>query len=169
MKKIFLIVLIGASLASCQQDKIAFVDSTKLINEYQEKIDVEAKFKTEADKFQKRADSLSKAFQGEAMEFENKSKTLSQTAAQEQYNSLMQKRQTMGQQLQAEELQIQQAGQTEMDSLVSKIRDFVKEYGQKNQYTYILGANEAGSVLYGDESKDITEEVLIELNDTYKK
>jgi|SRR5690606_16840401 len=169
MKKIFLILLIGVSLASCKQDKIAFVDSTKLINEYQEKIDIEAQFKTKADKFQKRADSLSRAFQGEAMEFENKSKTLSQTAAQEQYGALMQKRQAMGQQLQAEELQIQQEGQTEMDSLVKKIRTFVKDYGEKNQYTFILGSNEAGSVLYGEKAKDITEEVLKELNEAYKK
>ena len=169
MKKIFLTLLIGVSLASCQQDKIAFVDSTKLINEYQEKIDIEAQFKTKADKFQKRADSLSRAFQGEAMEFENKSKSLSQSAAQEQYNVLMQKRQTMGQQLQAEELQIQQEGQTEMDTLVKKIRTFVKDYGEKNQYTFILGSNEAGSVLYGEKSKDITEAVLKELNEAYKK
>jgi len=169
MKKIFFTLLIGVSLASCQQDKIAFVDSTKLINEYQEKIDIEAQFKTKADKFQKRADSLSRAFQGEAMDFENKSKSLSQTAAQEQYGALMQKRQVMGQQLQAEELQIQQEGQTEMDTLVKKIRTFVKDYGEKNQYTFILGSNEAGSVLYGEKSKDITEEVLKELNAAYKK
>ena len=169
MKKIILILLIGVSFASCKQDKIAFVDSTKLINEYQEKIDIEAQFKTKADKFQKRADSLSRAFQGEAMEFESKSKTLSQTAAQEQYGALMQKRQAMGQQLQAEELQIQQEGQTEMDSLVKKIRTFVKDYGEKNQYTFILGSNEAGSVLYGEKSKDITDAVLKELNEAYKK
>ncbi len=169
MKKIFLTLLIGVSLASCQQDNIAFVDSTKLINEYQEKIDVEAQFKTKADKFQKRADSLSRAFQGEAMEFENKSKSLSQTAAQEQYGALMQKRQAMSQQLQAEELQIQQEGQTEMDTLVKKIRTFVKDYGERNKYTYILGSNEAGGVLYGEKSKDITEAVLKELNAAYKK
>lgn len=169
MKKIFLTLLIGVTLASCQQDKIAFVDITKLINEYQEKIDIEAQFKTKADKFQKRADSLSKAFQGEAMAFESQSKSLSQTAAQEQYGALMQKRQAMGQQLQAEELQIQQEGQTEMDTLVKKIKTFIKDYGEKNQYTFILGANEAGSVLYGEKSKDITEQVLKEINEAYKK
>ncbi|UOB19325.1 OmpH family outer membrane protein [Abyssalbus ytuae] len=169
MKKLILGILIISSFASCEQSKIAFVDNAKLLNDYQEKKDIEAKFKTKAEKFQKRADSLSRAFQTEALEFESKSKTLSQKKAQEQYNVLMQKRQLMGQQLQSEEIQIQQQGQKEIDSLVKKVRNFVKEYGKKNQYTFILGNTESGSVLYGEETKDVTEAVLKELNDTYNK
>jgi len=52
--------------------------------------------------------------------------------------------------------------------LVKKVKSFVKEYGKDNGYTYILGANEAGSVLYGEEKKDITKEVLKVLNESYK-
>ncbi|TDA83528.1 OmpH family outer membrane protein, partial [Halomonas marinisediminis] len=36
-------------------------------------------------------------------------------------------------------------------------------------YTYILGKNEAGSVLYGSEANDITETVTEALNASYKK
>lgn len=169
MKKIVLGILVAASFVSCQQDKIAFVDNTKVINEYQEKKDIEAKFKGKIEVFDKKADSLSKAFQAEAQAFESGAKSMSQNAAQEKYNQLMQKRQMMGQQLQLEEQQLSQESQKEIDSLIKKVKSFIKDYGKKNGYTYVLGANDAGSVLYGDESKDITEEILQALNDGYKK
>ncbi|ETN94068.1 OmpH family outer membrane protein [Zhouia amylolytica] len=169
MKKIILGIIAATSFVSCQQDKIAFVDNTKVINDYQEKIDIETKFKGKIEIFDKKADSLGRAFQGEAQAFEAEAKKLSQQAAQEKYNALLQKRQAMGQQLQMEEQQLSQESQKEIDSLIKKVRTFVKDYGKKNGYTFILGANEAGSVLYGAESKDITEEVLNALNDSYKK
>ena len=40
----------------------------------------------------------------------------------------------------------------------------MKNYGEKNGYTYILGSNEAGSVMYGKESQDVTKEILEALN-----
>ncbi|MFI2741708.1 OmpH family outer membrane protein [Zhouia sp. PK063] len=169
MKKIILGLLCVASFMSCQQSKIAFVDNTKLINDYQEKIDMEAKYQHKIDVFDKKRDSIGKTLQAEAQDFSEKSKSMSQTAAQSRYNELMQKRQTAGQQLQQEQQQLAQESQTEIDSLVSKVRKFVKDYGKKNGYTYILGANDAGSVMYGEESKDITEEIVKELNAAYKK
>ena len=161
--------MVVGSFLSCQQEKTAFIDNAKLLSEYQQKKDIEAKFKVKAENYQKRADSLSRAFQAEAMDFDSKSKSMPQAKAQEQYNMLMQKRQMMGQQLQAEENQLQQESQVEVDSLVKKVRDFVKDYGKKNEYTYIFGSTENGSILYGVEAKDITEAVLKELNDSYKK
>ena len=40
---------------------------------------------------------------------------------------------------------------------------------KSNNYNYILGSNEAGSVLYGEESSDLTQEILKALNDGYVK
>lgn len=169
MKKIFLVLMMVASLTSCEQEKTAFVDNTKLLSEYQQKKDIEATFKVKAEDYQKRADSISRAFQAEAMAFEAKSKTISQNKAQEEYNLLMQKRQLMGQQLQAEEQKLQQESQVQIDSMVKKVKEFVHEYGKTNQYTYIFGSTEASSILYGVETKDITEIVLKELNASYTK
>ncbi|WP_335966712.1 OmpH family outer membrane protein [Galbibacter sp. PAP.153] len=168
MKKIILTAVVALVTFSCQQNKIAFVDNTKLINEYQEKIDIEAKYKTKIETFDKKTDSLSKAFQSEAQSFESEAKSLPQAKAQEKYNALLQKRQMMGQQLQMEEQQLSQESQKEIDSLIKKVRSFVQDYGKKQGYTFVLGSNDAGSVLYGEESKDITSEVLKALNDDYK-
>jgi|SRR5690606_26794448 len=170
MKKVLVLVFGMLVLASCQNEmKTGFIDNSELIKEYQKRKDIEATFKTRIEKFDKKVDSIGKAFQIEAQEFQAKAATLAQKDAQQQYQVLGQKQQMLQQQFQMEEQTIQKESQTEIDTLISEVRKFVKDYGKKNGYTYILGSNEAGSVMYGEESKDLTKEILDELNKAYKK
>ncbi|MDO4781758.1 MAG: OmpH family outer membrane protein [Capnocytophaga felis] len=168
MKKIIIGGSLLLGLVSCQ-DKIAFVDNTKLLNEYQEKKDIESKLKEQISKYEKKRDSISQAFQLEAKNFEAQAQNLAQNVAQKKYNELMQKSQILQQHLQQEEQKIQIESQTQMDSLLNKVKKFIKDYGKEKGYTFILGANEGGSVLYGDDKKDITNEVVKSLNEKYKK
>jgi len=169
MKKIILIITVALATISCQQDKIAFVDNTKLLNEYQEKIDIEAKYKGKFETFGKKRDSITQVFQGEAQAFQQEAQKLSQSVAQEKYQTLMQKSQAIQQQVQMEEQQLAMQSQGEIDTLLKKVKGFVVDYGKTNGYTFILGKNEAGSVMYGEDSKDITDALLKALNDAYKK
>lgn len=155
--------------ASCQQNKIGYVDNVKLMDEYQQKIDVESKFKTKADALAKKRDSISQAFQIEAQAFQTKAQSMSQTKAQEEYALIQQKGQFIGQQLQQQDQQLQLEGQTEMDSVVAAVKTEIKAYGKANGYSYILGGGDGGSVLYGREADDLTGEILKLLNDKYKK
>ena len=168
MKNVMWLALIML-MASCQQQKIGFVDNVKLMDEYKEKIEVEAKFKTKADALTKKRDSISQAFQIEAQAFQAKAQKMSQAKAQEEYGIMQQRGQFIGQQLQQEDQLLQAAGQTEMDSIVSKVKKEIKAYGKANGYTYILGGGDGGSVLYGTEANDLTDEIVKILNDNYKK
>lgn len=167
MKKI-IVFAIALTAVACQQNKIGYVDNVKLMDGYQEKIDVEAKFKTKVDALTKKRDSISQAFQIELQAFQAKAQKMSQKSAQEEYGVLQQKGQFVGQQLQQEEQLLQQNSQTEMDSLVSKVKDEIKAYGKANGYTYILGGGDGGAVLYGEDAQNLTGEVLKILNDKYK-
>ncbi len=168
MKKLVLAMVV-LGMVSCQQDKIGYVDKVKLMEKYQEKIDVEAKFKAKAEALTKKRDSISQAFQIEAQAFQAKAQSMSQKKAQEEYGIMQQKGQFIGQQLQQEDQLLQAEGQTEMDSIVSKVKKEIKAYGKANGYTYILGGGEGGSVLYGTDANDLTEQVVKILNDNYKK
>ena len=168
MKNILLVIALTL-LVSCQQNKIGYVDNVKLMDEYQQKIDVEAKFKIKADALAKKRDSISQAFQMEAQAFQAKAQTMSQTKAQEEYATMQQKGQLIGQQLQQQDQQMQLEGQTEMDSIVSTVKDEIKAYGKTNGYTYILGGGDGGSVLYGTDANDLTDEIVTLLNEKYKK
>ena len=165
MKKSFVALFALVILASCQeQTKIGFVDNGKLINEYQKKKDIEAKFQVEIDAFNKRVDSIGQSFQSQAAQLQEKDPQMTQKTSQDQYQALAQQYQRFQQQSQMEEQQIQKRGQTQIDTLIKTVKAFVKDYGQKNNYTFILGSNEAGSVMYGKESQDVTKDILEALN-----
>ena len=168
MKK-WVLVLAVLGIVSCQQQKIGFVDNVKLMNEYREKVDVEAKFKSKAEVIAKRKDSISQAFQIEAQAFQTKAASMPQQKAQEEYGLIQQKGQRIGQLLQQEEQQLQMQGQSEMDSIVNRVKNEIKDYGKTKGYTYILGGGDGGSVLYGTEVNDLTDDIVKLLNDKYKK
>jgi outer membrane protein len=167
MKKIILGLAV-LTIVACQQEKIGYVDNVKLMNEYQEKIDVEAKFKVKADALTKKRDSISQAFQIEAQAFQAKAQSMPQQKAQEEYAAFQQKGQFIGQQLQQEDQQLQAEGQVQMDSVIINVKKEVEAYGKANGYSYILGGGEGGSVLYGKEANNLTDAVVKMLNDKYK-
>jgi outer membrane protein len=154
-------------LLGCQQDKIGYVDNVKLMDGYQKKKDVEASYQVKSEAFARKRDSISQAFQMEAQDLQNKSESMSQNKAQEAFGQLQQKGQMVGQQLQQEEQQMQRMGQLKMDSVVREVRKTIEEYGESNGYSFILTGGEGGSVLYGKEAADVTEEVLKLLNASY--
>ena len=168
MKKLFVILLV-VGVSACKQDKIGFVDNVKLMSEYQEKIDVEEAYKKKMEVLSKKSDSLNQSFQLEYQQLQTRAQRMSQKKAQEELGLLQQKTQFIGQQLRQEEQTLQAEGQTKMDSVMSKVKTEIKEYGKANGYTYILTGGEGGSVLYGDNTKEITTEVIKLLNDKYKK
>lgn len=156
------------TLISCQ-NKVMYVDNSQLLNDYQEKKDIETLLQKKIDKYNRKRDSISRIFQVEAQQFEQQAQSLGKDVAQRKYNELMQKSQMIQQSLMQEEQGIQNESRSQMDSLLSKVKKFVKEYGKEKGYDYILGANDGGSVLYGEESKNITKEVVKALNEKYKK
>ena len=59
MNKVILGVAFVLSLTACQQSqKIAYVDNSKLLDEYQEKKDLEAMLKGKINKYQLKRDSI---------------------------------------------------------------------------------------------------------------
>lgn len=169
MKTIFKTILFLLCITSCQdQQKIGFIDNGEVINNYQMKIDIEDKFKIKDEDFKKRMDSMSRNFQVEAQAFQMAQAKMSQKKVQEKYNELSQKQQVLQQQFQLEQQAMEQDFRKELDSVLSVVNDFVSEYGKTNGFTYILGKNEAGSVIYGREANDLTEIVTEALNTSYK-
>lgn len=168
MKKVFLAVaLLG--VVACNNNKIAYVDNVKLMDEFDEKIELEAKFTAQMEVFGAKRDSISQAFQQEAQAFQQQADKMNTAKAQEMYAVLQQKGQAIGQQLQQEEQAIQQASQTEMDAVVEKVKAAINAYGEANGYTFILGGGEGGSVLYGAPANNVTEAIVTELNKEAKE
>lgn len=169
MKKLIVLAIVALGLYSCQQpSKIGFVDNSELINEYQEKKDLEARMKTKIENFQKKNDSIGRAFQLEVQDAQIKAAKMSKSKQDALMGQLQQKQGMLQQQYQVEENAIKQESQSLNDSLLSKIKDYVAEYGKTNGYDYILGKNEyVGTVYYGKEETNLTKELLEALNKKY--
>lgn len=167
MKKLS-IFLIALGFGACQQNKIGFVDNVKLMEGYQEKIDVENVYKKKAEALTKKSDSLSKAFQLEYQELQTRARRMSEKKMQEEVALFQQRSQFLGQQLRQEEQLISQEGQAKMDSVIQVVKSEIEAYGSANGYTYILGGGEGGSVLFGEKTNDLTQQVLTLLNEKYK-
>jgi len=55
-----------------------------------------------------------------------------------------------------------------MNAVAEKINVYVSEYGKKHGYDMILGTGQGGSILYGHDGIDITQEIVDGLNERYK-
>src|SRR5690606_23386325 len=111
MKNSVLLVLVVLLFASCQdQMKVGYVDNSKLVNDYMKKKDIESRFERKVTAYNKRRDSIGRVFQLETQDFQQRVTSLSEKAAQEQYQILGQKQQFLQQQFQQEEQEIQKIG-----------------------------------------------------------
>ena len=80
-----IVIALGALLvlASCNQDKTAYVDNTVLLKEYKEMKDTEAKYNTMAEAMKKEMDSVAKQFQAEVQEYQSNANSMSNAQRQE--------------------------------------------------------------------------------------
>lgn len=164
MKKFLMVLSLGAILTGCNENKTAYVDTTKLIQEFSEMKEVEARFTTRSEGLKRELDSVARGFQADVQAYQENMATMSQAERQAAEQELMQKQQMLQQQQQMRSGQLRQESDAVIDSLITKVKDFVKVYGEENGYTYIFGSNESANIMYAEEGLDITQEVLEELN-----
>ncbi|WP_046743537.1 OmpH family outer membrane protein [Kordia zhangzhouensis] len=169
MKKFIILGMVAVALYSCQQPaKIGFIDNSTLINDYQEKKDLEAVFTTRIDGFNKRKDSLQKMFNLELKQAQEKAPKVSAKQREELSLQIQQLGERLDQQIKIEQNRISEDSRAQNDTIVNTIKKFVEEYGKKNGYDFIIGKNEiTGNLYYGKEQHDLTKEVLEALNKEY--
>lgn len=167
MKKIAIVLLGAVLFASCNQEKTAYVNNKKLVQDYKGMQDTEAVFTKKSDKITKSLDSLAKSFQLEVQEYQTAAEKMSASERQEKEQALMTKQQQLRQQEQTIGNLLNQQSTKAIDSIITVVKDYVAEYGEKHDYTYIFGSTEAANIMYAKEGKDVTEEILKELNAAY--
>jgi len=157
-------VLIALLAISCNKDKTAYVDNTELISEYKNMKATEAQFKEKSEKIKKELDEVAMSFQKEVESFQNEQASLSDAEVQKKRTQLMQRQQQLQQQQQAKSQALREESDKVIDSLIDEVKDFVVNYGEEHNYTYIFGSNESANIMYAKKGKDITQEVLKALN-----
>jgi outer membrane protein len=175
MKKLLLLSLLCFAVISCNKSttptkemKTAYVDTSKLLEEYNEAKDIEAKYKAKGDEMGKELEAEVARFKAEATSFQKNAQAKGQAWAQENGARLQKQEQELSYAQQALVQQLREESGVEMDSLVKNVKKFIKDYGKEKGYTYIYGTGEAATILYAEDKLDITAEIVKLLNDKYK-
>ncbi len=169
MKKFLMVAVLATALISCEQQKTAYVDTTRLVKEYKEMEDVQKDFTSKSDQVKSQLDSVAQNFQKKVQDYQNNMKSMSTSERQQKEKELMREQQMIQQQQQMKGSQLRKESDKVIDSIISKVKDYVKDYGKKNNYTYIFGSNESANIMYAKDGLDITDEILKKLNENYKK
>ena len=153
------------ALASCTQAKIAYVDVEQVLQEYEGSKKAEAELKVQSEQIAYELDQLALPFQQKVQEYQQKSQSMSASARQEREQELMREQQMLQQRQQMAQQQVQAESQNKMDEINEDIESFLKSYAKSKGYSYILGTSmQTRTVLYGEESLDITDDVIEALN-----
>ena len=175
MKKSILIIALALSIISCDKKEVAvkdfktaYIDTAKLMEEYEESKDIQAKYKTKSEEMGRELQAEAARFKSDAANFQRNAQANGQAWAQENGARLQKREQQLQYAQQAMSQQLQQESGVELDTLVNNVKKFIKAYGKEKGYAYIYGTGEAVSILYAEDKYDITKEVTQLLNDKYK-
>lgn len=152
------------------EEKIVYVNSDSLLSKYQYFKDLKVKIEGKAKTAQTDMASKGQAFQREVADYQAKQNTLpaDQRAATEE--RLARKQQELQAYQQNASAALQNEQNAENVKLYDKIADYLKEYSKKKGYKLVLTYSKGNSaILFADESLDVTSEVIVGLNEAYKK
>lgn len=176
MKKTILFIALALTIISCDkktevsgEEKTAYIDTSKLLDEYTQAKDIEAKYKAKSEQMGKELDLEIKNFQSDAANFQRNAQANGQAWAQQNGAALQKREQELTYKQQAMMQQLQRESGAEMDTLVKSVKLYIKEYGKQKGYGYIYGTGESATILYAKDKYDITEEVVTAINEKFKK
>ncbi|MBS1535379.1 MAG: OmpH family outer membrane protein [Bacteroidetes bacterium] len=178
MKKLTLILALSFAVISCNKSsenvapskdfKTAYVDTSKLMEEYQKAKDIEKKYKDKSDQMGKELQAEVAKFKSEAANFQKNAQANGQAWAQTNGARLQKKEQELSYAQDAMLRQLQEESGVEMDSLVSNVKKYIKKYGKEKGYDYVFASGDTNvSILYAKEQYDITKEMIKLLNEEY--
>jgi len=166
MRKCIWIAIALIAMTSCNQqiEKTGYVNNTKVVSDFNEMKTAQEKWTKKNNEVRAELEEKAKQFQIEVQGYQTIMKSMNKANRDKKEQELMAKQQGLQREQQTRMQEIQQGSQTEIDSIISKVKGFIKEYGKKNGYTYIYGETEVGNIFYANEELDLTDKIIEELN-----
>lgn len=160
--KYLLLILIIYSLISCShKDKDGYVQVNKLYAEFEMTKELNKKLQTSLNIKKQILDSLKFGLKQVELQLNtNKTDKLLQLYQLKKQEYLYKE--------QAFNEDNQKMSQQYSEQALNQINKYVEEYGKQNGYEYIYGASGNGSLMYANEKKDITSQVLSFINQKYQ-
>ena len=152
-----------AALAAADTNKVAYVESGKLLDGYKGMQDARKAFEAKAKRWEAQNQSMVQNFQAAVQQYQKQGESMSpeQRAATEQKLGAQQQQVGQNQQKLQQQAQDEEAKMTQ--AVLERVNKQIEKYGKANGYRLIL----SGSLAYGRKDLDITQPVLKYLNQEY--
>lgn len=160
---------LGISQNNYENFAIAYVNSDSLIKNYDFFKEMEKQLISKRDKLNSEYQNRAEGLQREIANFQSTAgnMTISQARAVEEdlrkkQQNLMMYQEQLGQQLMGEESKMNA-------QLYDKVSDYLRDYGINKNLQLVLTYTKGSGVLYANDSLDITDQVLVGLNEAFSE
>lgn len=146
-------------------DKVAYIDNVKLIGKYKGMEDARKLIEKNTKQWQNNLDTLAKEFEQSMKKYEEqRAKGMDKKEMKLTEELLQNKQQQFVQYRDGTQKRIKEEENKITGEVLSKLNNIIKEYGKKQRYKIIFGANTSGNIVYADNVLDITDEVIEVVN-----
>jgi len=162
-----IIFLLSSFSVSQAQLKLGYVDSQKILAQYQEAIDAQNKLEQIKNQYQAEYEGKVREYQALAQEIESQSLLLSEEKKKEKLKELQDKATQIDkykyEKLNPEGGEFYRKNQELFQPIIKKINDVIARVGSEEEYDMIFDAS-SGALLHALPKYDLTERILEELN-----
>ena len=162
------LVLATLSLHFLDQPKIAYVRSQDLIYHYEGTREAQASFDAKKQQWQANVDTLQTNFRKSQQALQVSLANYNEQEQREEQQKLQQQQQQLAQYTRAIQEKAAEEDEAMMQGALNQINAYTQQYAETQGYDIVLGTTLSGNILYGKEAIDITDEVLIYLNQQYR-
>ena len=149
---------------------VVYVNQDTLLNNYEYFKAIRTKLQDLSNKAQAEIAAKGQAFQKEVAAYQRSANSLTPVQKAATEKRLAKKQQDLQTISQGTAKQLQDMEAEENAKLYDRIASYLKTYTKTKGYKIVLTYSKSNpAMLYGDESLDITRDVLVGLNDEYKK
>ena len=150
-------------------EKIAYIESGKMLDGYQGMKDARRAFEVKARGWERQNTALVSAFRTAVEDYQKKAPAMTPELRATSEARLQQMQQESGQQQEKLARQAQQEEARLNQTVIESVNKKVEAYGKAQGYTLILIAAPTGTIAYGRKDLDITGPVLAYLNQQYRR
>jgi outer membrane protein len=168
MMKQLLILLVAIVLASCTQTKIAYINVETVMDEYEGAKALEAEFTAQQQEMSAELQALQAPFQAKVQEYYQGADKMTAAQRAEVEQGLQQEQQMIQAKQQQLQQQLQQENQVKSEKLIKTLDSLVADYSKAKGFNIVLATQGNGTVMYGDESLNVTADVIEVLNASYE-
>ncbi|MCX6275127.1 MAG: OmpH family outer membrane protein [Bacteroidetes bacterium] len=154
----------GVIMAAPVATNIVYVNSDSLLDNFSFYKNKKAEFAEKESQIKNHLQAESERLQKDAADYQDRAAMMSEGDRAKKEEELMQRQQSLMKKKDDMLGAFEEEQSRFSESLYSKLSAYLKEYNKGKNYTFILGYQKGGGILFANDSLDITSQVLEGLN-----